>query len=169
MTQWSGSRYNIAEKFDPPKPVVDTSPDPEDEDLFSDCRSDLEQETERPPSLPRRLPAPAPRLEADFRERLQLGRGEGGGGEGGGGVAEEWLQVRVSAPAKVGEGLHSYLAYTLATRTNLRCFRRGSCSVVRRYSDFLGLHSKLVARYQSRGRIIPPAPEKNIIGKQSQV
>ena len=37
-------------------------------------------------------------------------------------------------------------------------------SVVRRYSDFLGLHEKLVARYQYRGRIIPPPPQKSIIG-----
>ena len=49
-------------------------------------------------------------------------------------------------------------------RTNLKCFRRGSFSVVRRYSDFLGLHEKLVGRYQYRGRIIPPPPEKSIIG-----
>ena len=33
-----------------------------------------------------------------------------------------------------------------------------------RYSDFLGLHEKLVARYQGRGRIIPPAPEKSLLG-----
>ena len=35
---------------------------------------------------------------------------------------------------------------------------------VLRYSDFLGLHEKLVARYQGRGRIIPPAPEKSLLG-----
>ena len=49
-------------------------------------------------------------------------------------------------------------------RTNLHCFRRASFTVIRRYSDFLGLHEKLVARYQNKGRIIPPAPEKSLIG-----
>ena len=70
------------------------------------------------------------------------------------------------------------MAYKVTTRTNLHCFRRGSFTVVRRwagssvlnlpfllrYSDFLGLHEKLVARYQGRGRIIPPAPEKSLLG-----
>merc|ERR1719189_2706543 len=60
--------------------------------------------------------------------------------------------------------MSSFMAYRVTTRTNLHCFRRGSFTVVRRYSDFLGLHEKLVARYQSRGRIIPPAPEKSLLG-----
>jgi len=77
---------------------------------------------------------------------------------------DEYIHVSVSDPHKVGEGMSSYMVYRVATRTNLKCFRRGSFSVVRRYSDFLGLHEKLVARYQHRGRIIPPPPEKSIIG-----
>ena len=74
--------------------------------------------------------------------------------------------------------MSSFMAYKVTTRTNLHCFRRGSFTVVRRwagssvlnlpfllrYSDFLGLHEKLVARYQGRGRIIPPAPEKSLLG-----
>lgn len=35
---------------------------------------------------------------------------------------------------------------------------------MRRFSDFLGLHELLVHKYLRLGRIIPPAPEKNIIG-----
>lgn len=35
---------------------------------------------------------------------------------------------------------------------------------MRRFSDFLGLHEILVGKYLRSGRIIPPAPEKNIIG-----
>lgn len=34
----------------------------------------------------------------------------------------------------------------------------------RRFSDFLGLHEKLTARHLKSGRIIPPPPEKHIIG-----
>ena len=80
-------------------------------------------------------------------------------------AADTFIEVTISDPQKVGDGMSSYMAYKVMTRTNLRCFRRGSFTVVRRYSDFLGLHEKLVARYQSKGRIIPPAPEKNIIGE----
>ena len=76
--------------------------------------------------------------------------------------------------------MSSYMAYKVTTRTNLHCFRRDSFTVVRRfvsqeyvsiwlslvtrYSDFLGLHEKLVGRYRGRGRIIPPAPEKSLLG-----
>lgn len=35
---------------------------------------------------------------------------------------------------------------------------------MRRFSDFLGLHDILVEKYLRSGRIIPPAPQKNIIG-----
>lgn len=35
---------------------------------------------------------------------------------------------------------------------------------MRRFSDFLGLHDLLVNKYIRLGRIVPPAPEKNLIG-----
>lgn len=35
---------------------------------------------------------------------------------------------------------------------------------MRRFSDFLGLHALLVGKYLRYGRIIPPAPSKNLIG-----
>lgn len=34
----------------------------------------------------------------------------------------------------------------------------------RRFSDFLGLHSKLASKYMHVGYIVPPAPEKSIVG-----
>lgn len=37
-------------------------------------------------------------------------------------------------------------------------------TVSRRFSDFLGLHEKLVEGYQCRGKIIPQAPEKSVLG-----
>jgi len=37
--------------------------------------------------------------------------------------------------------------------------------VCRRFSDFLGLHEKLVVKHLHQGRIIPPAPEKSVIGE----
>ena len=139
------------EKTDIPKPVADIrSPeDEEGEDLFSDARS----EASEPVSA-----MPVPPGEPSIRERLNLGRRSSNE------AAEETLEVTVADPHKVGDGMSSYMAYRVTTLTNLHCFRRGSFAVVRRYSDFLGLHEKLVARYQSRGRIIPPAPEKSLLG-----
>ena len=44
-------------------------------------------------------------------------------------------------------------------------FKGKDFSVKRRFSDFLGLHSKLASRYLHVGYIVPPAPEKSIVGK----
>ena len=38
-----------------------------------------------------------------------------------------------------------------------------------RFSDFLGLHSRLADKYAKEGRIIPPAPEKSIIGRKFEI
>lgn len=43
-------------------------------------------------------------------------------------------------------------------------FKRKEFVVTRRFSDFLGLHDKLTEKYLKVGRIIPPAPEKSVIG-----
>ena len=37
--------------------------------------------------------------------------------------------------------------------------------MMRRFSDFLGLHQKLVTTHASKGRIVPPAPEKSVVGE----
>lgn len=44
-------------------------------------------------------------------------------------------------------------------------FHKNEFSVKRRFSDFLGLHSKLTTKYMHIGYIVPPAPEKSIVGK----
>jgi len=49
----------------------------------------------------------------------------------------------------------------------MKHFKRPEMTVSRRFSDFLGLHEKLVGRYQARGIVIPPPPEKSIVGMQS--
>lgn len=46
-------------------------------------------------------------------------------------------------------------------------FHKNEFSVKRRFSDFLGLHSKLATKYMHIGYIVPPAPEKSIVGKCS--
>lgn len=80
------------------------------------------------------------------------------------GGSEFYIQITVSEPQKVGDGMGSYLAYRVTTTTNMGTFKKRDFYVLRRFSDFLGLHEILVRDYLRYGRIIPPAPQKNIIG-----
>ena len=77
---------------------------------------------------------------------------------------DAFIEVSLAEPHKVGDGMSSYLAYRVTTRTNLNYFKRDDFSVTRRFSDFLGLHEKLSEKHLCRGRVIPPAPEKSIVG-----
>ena len=63
-----------------------------------------------------------------------------------------------------GDGVNAYMRFKVSTRTNLTYFKSSQFSVFRRFSDFLGLHEKLVAKHISYGRIVPPPPEKNMSG-----
>ncbi len=45
----------------------------------------------------------------------------------------------------------------------MKPFKQVEFSVMRRFSDFLGVHEKLTEKYARRGRIIPPAPEKSLV------
>ncbi|XP_068166024.1 sorting nexin-2 isoform X1 [Antennarius striatus] len=74
------------------------------------------------------------------------------------------IHISVSDPEKVGDGMNAYMAYKVTTKTSLSSFKNSDFSVKRRFSDFLGLHSKLASRYLHIGYIIPPAPEKSIVG-----
>lgn len=74
------------------------------------------------------------------------------------------ISIMVSDPQKIGEGMASYMVYSVTTRTTLPYFRRQSMSVNRRFSDFLGLHSKLLMKHAHSGRIIPPPPAKSAVG-----
>ncbi|XP_043916694.1 sorting nexin-2 isoform X2 [Protopterus annectens] len=74
------------------------------------------------------------------------------------------ISVSVSDPEKVGDGMNAYLAYRVTTKTSLAMFNSSEFSVKRRFSDFLGLHGKLASKYMHIGYIVPPAPEKSIVG-----
>ncbi|XP_016363014.1 sorting nexin-2 [Sinocyclocheilus anshuiensis] len=74
------------------------------------------------------------------------------------------IQISVSDPEKVGDGMNAYMAYKVTTKTSLSIFSRDEVCVKRRFSDFLGLHSKLASKYMHIGYIVPPAPEKSIVG-----
>lgn len=77
---------------------------------------------------------------------------------------DEFIEISITEPQKVGDGMGAYMAYRVTTKTNMKIFRRQEFSVTRRFSDFLGLHDKLTEKYLKMGRIIPPAPEKSVIG-----
>ena len=72
--------------------------------------------------------------------------------------------IQVTSPHKVGDGMSSYMAYKITTKTNVNYFKKAEMSVDRRFSDFLGLHDKLSEKYLQNGRIIPPAPDKSVVG-----
>lgn len=74
------------------------------------------------------------------------------------------VQICVTNPEKVGEGMSAYIAYTIQTKTTIPGFKNPEASVRRRFSDFLGLHSRIVTKYAGKGIVIPPAPEKSTVG-----
>jgi len=77
---------------------------------------------------------------------------------------DEFIDIKVISPHKVGEGMSSYMVYSVQTRTNINYFKKKEMTVNRRFSDFLGLHDKLAEKYLQNGRIIPPAPDKSVVG-----
>lgn len=77
---------------------------------------------------------------------------------------DRYIELKVCQPVKVGDGMGAYLVYKIITKTNLGFFKKSEFFVSRRFSDFLGLHEKLVEKHLAAGRIVPPAPEKNVVG-----
>ncbi|CAF1019708.1 unnamed protein product [Adineta steineri] len=71
------------------------------------------------------------------------------------------IEITVNDPTKVGEGMSSYMTYRITTKTSLSMFKQKEFSVNRRFSDFLGLHTKLVSKHLQMGVIIPSPPEKD--------
>lgn len=79
-------------------------------------------------------------------------------------IENGFIKLSISETTKVGEGMSSYVAYRVVTRTNMPMFKTNNMAVLRRFSDFLGLHNKLTEKYLRNGRLIPPAPQKNMLG-----
>merc|ERR1719266_3196274 len=79
-------------------------------------------------------------------------------------ASDEFIEIHVTSPHKVGDGMSSYMAYKVITKTNLSYFKKNNPEVNRRFSDFLGLRDKLCEKYLQNGRIIPPCPDKSVIG-----
>ena len=77
---------------------------------------------------------------------------------------DEFIEITVTSPHKVGEGMSSFMAYKVITKTNLSYFKKQQLEVNRRFSDFLGLRDKLCEKYLQNRWIIPPCPDKSVIG-----
>jgi len=77
---------------------------------------------------------------------------------------DKFLDISLSDPTKVGDGMGSYMVYKLTTKTNYPAFKSAEFSTNRRFSDFLSLYEKLKEKHLAAGRILPPAPEKDVIG-----
>lgn len=74
------------------------------------------------------------------------------------------LNISITNPEKVGDGMNAYMAYKVSTQTTLPMFRSKTFTVRRRFSDFLGLYEKLSDKHTLNGYIVPPPPEKSIMG-----
>uniref|UniRef100_A0A3Q2PTB0 Sorting nexin-1 n=1 Tax=Fundulus heteroclitus TaxID=8078 RepID=A0A3Q2PTB0_FUNHE len=72
--------------------------------------------------------------------------------------------VSVKDPEKIGDGMNAYMAYKVSTQTTLSMFRNQTFTVRRRFSDFLGLYEKLSEKHGPNGLIVPPPPEKSLLG-----
>lgn len=75
------------------------------------------------------------------------------------------MEITVTDPMKIGEGMGAYIAYNVATKTTMPSFKSPETSVKRRFSDFLGLSQRITEKHMQKGHIVPPAPEKNVMGK----
>ncbi|CAG5124383.1 unnamed protein product [Candidula unifasciata] len=73
-------------------------------------------------------------------------------------------QIKITDALKMGEGMSAYIVYKVITKTSNPAFRRPENAVLRRFSDFLGLHAKLTEKHLPLGVIVPAAPEKSVLG-----
>ncbi|KAK3098120.1 hypothetical protein FSP39_016301 [Pinctada imbricata] len=160
--------------------------DGEDVKLDSDSEPDEEESSGAPlPSMEPAEPSPAPAEQksaptgeetpklsvsetltsSTCKEKVtappQTKRKDTSGSEG---EDQYTISIKVTEPSKVGDGMGAYMTYKVITKTTIPAFRKPELCVPRRFSDFLGLHSKLQEKHVSGGVIIPPAPEKSVIG-----
>ncbi|XP_051776760.1 sorting nexin-1a isoform X2 [Erpetoichthys calabaricus] len=137
--------------------------DEDEEDLFSEAtielsldssRGDQKKDGDNSFSAPRPTTKSAMKLQASTLEELEEEEAED----------KFELNIAVTNPEKVGDGMNAYMVYKVAMQTNLPMFKSKMFTVKRRFSDFLGLYEKLSEKHSQNGYIIPPPPEKSILG-----
>ncbi|VDN06447.1 unnamed protein product [Thelazia callipaeda] len=73
------------------------------------------------------------------------------------------IDIVINEFEKKGEGMSAYIVYKVVTTTqNMMGYANRENVVWRRFSDFLGLHKKLVDKYFYKGYLVPAAPEKSL-------
>uniref|UniRef100_A0A158R3R3 PX domain-containing protein n=1 Tax=Syphacia muris TaxID=451379 RepID=A0A158R3R3_9BILA len=73
------------------------------------------------------------------------------------------LEISIKYYEKRGEGMNAYIVYKVVTKAeNVLNFANKEYEVWRRFSDFLGLHEKLMEKYFHKGIMVPPPPEKSL-------
>merc|ERR1719500_610770 len=137
-----------------------TSEEPAETDIPLEDDDHPFEDAHLKPGLQLSGPSPTPatipqQTLTSFREEEARREMEGG---------DEFIEIKVTDAHKVGDGMSSYMAYKVTTNTNLTYFKKNKPEVNRRFSDFLGLRDKLTEKYLQNGRIIPPAPDKSVIG-----
>ncbi|MEQ2217763.1 hypothetical protein XENOCAPTIV_021812 [Xenoophorus captivus] len=145
------------------KPNGVHSDDDDDDDLFAEAQADLSSDTSGSSArkdLSTSSGLPSARSPADLLPTSleQLEEEE---------AKDSFdVDVAVTNPEKVGDGMNAYVAYKVSTRTSLPMFKSKAFTARRRFSDFLGLYEKLSAKQSLHGCIIPPPPEKSVVGKR---
>jgi len=134
------------------EPVETDIPLEDDEHPFEDAHLKPGLQLSGPSPTPATIPQ---QTLTSFHEEEAKREMEGG---------DEFIEIKVTDAHKVGDGMSSYIAYKVVTNTNLSYFKKTKPEVNRRFSDFLGLRDKLTEKYLQNGRIIPPAPDKSVIG-----
>nr|XP_020029669.1 sorting nexin-1 isoform X3 [Castor canadensis] len=137
--------------------------DQEPQDLFADATVELSLDSTQnnQKKVPAKMLVPVPPQEATSSSKSQLSYEE---------LEEEEqedqfdLTVGITDPEKIGDGMNAYVAYKVTTQTSLPMFRSKQFAVKRRFSDFLGLYEKLSEKHSQNGFIVPPPPEKSLIG-----
>ncbi|XP_076339012.1 sorting nexin-2-like [Tachypleus tridentatus] len=156
LFQGGGEEVNLDDDGPPVSPerkLEFCTPEEERKSPFLESSSDKIPKPAFPAEItPTEPPKPAARKAAKSQEEVEEESGD------------QFLNISVNEPQKIGDGMGAYMIYKVETKTNFPYFKTKNMVVSRRFSDFLGLHDKLVQKHLHLGRLVPPAPEKSVIG-----
>ncbi|CAF0916542.1 unnamed protein product, partial [Didymodactylos carnosus] len=141
-----------------PTPLAPTQIETKNDEIFSAASNTYpSKETVLPASvIPRTPTTPIP---TTLESQVSLSSGSSSKVR----PKDQTIEISVSDPTKVGEGMSSYMVYRITTKTNMSAFKTSEFTVNRRFSDFLGLHSKLLSKHIHTGIIVPAPPEKDTL------
>ncbi|MCJ1353462.1 MAG: Vacuolar protein sorting-associated protein 5 [Icmadophila ericetorum] len=78
-------------------------------------------------------------------------------------AAKPTFDIAVGDPHKVGDLTSSHIVYQVRTKTTSKAYKQPEFAVTRRYRDFLWLYNSLHAN--NPGVVVPPPPEKQVVGR----